>query len=376
MKQLRIYFKNDECDQINWCYLSDNAEAQIGHDLNDALKTHVSNATEIVFVVPQYWVYETNIDVSDKNNKQLLSAAAYQLEDQLAEDVDLLHFAQGSADNDVVPFVAITHYRMSCLQAFEKQNSITATHIINEMALCAKPNDGELNINEYDGHYLINSNDKSFNTICQAQQLDFFLNRYQQNDADIVINRLFDEQIDLLQCQLDLNNCVNLKQKDYSQKHVWQKVAKNFVLPAIFLLLTASFLVFNQWQENELIKNQIDSIKKEQFALIASNIKDSQKNSNAKVQLIKALQKQRDANQQGGFLSGFYEFLKAKQTIKTIELIKIDYRNEALTVNVTAENLQQLDQLIVELKKQFKVTVSQMDSSNDTSQGRFILEQL
>ncbi len=375
MKQLRIYFKNEDLDQISWCYLADEAMLQQGESLDPSLKKLAQTANEVVFIMPQNWVYETNINVAEKNAKQLLSAAAYQLEDQLAEDVDDLHFAQGQEQDNLVPFIAIKHLIMQRIAEFEKNNQITATNIINEMSLCATAENDEVNVYLNDQHFLFKSSDNSKNTLCPESQIDFFIDHLKRQNSDIVINRLDQKQDDFLCLPIDLTNHINLKQKDYSTGHVWQAIAKSLALPLVLMSLLGFLFVFNIWQTNQVLGDQIQNIQAKQSVLLKRSLPGYSGSGNAKRSLIKALQKQQGEEKQSGFMAMFHQFLLSKKKVKGIQLVKVDFKKLKLLVDVSANNLQQLDQLIIALKEYFKVTVSQMDSSNNESQGRFILEQ-
>lgn len=374
MKQLKLYFKDESCEQISWRYEADNDDVQQGTSIDSAFKQMAQSASDVIFIVPQHWVYETTINVADKNAKQLLAAVAYQLEDQFAEDVENLHFAQGSVVNDSVPFVVIKHSKMQCLLDFEKQHHINATHIINEMAFCASPNAGEVNVYAHEKHFLFAFHGVSKNAICHQDQLEFFLNHCVTQNADLIINKIDKTEFNLLSTPIDLSQCINLKQKAYSQGHVWQELAKNYVTPVILLLFVVIIVLFNFWQSNQQIQTKIDAIQQQQNNLLSQSIKNLSSSSNAKTVLIKALQKQQGSAQQSGFIAAFHQFLMLKKNVKNIKITKVEYRNNKLIVDVSANNLQQLDQLIVSLKSNFIVTVANMDSSNNESQGRFIME--
>lgn len=371
-KQLRIYFKDNTLSTFNWCYLIDGVQQQAGDELSDLFKPCVQSANDSIFIVAQFWVYETSIAINDKNAKQLLTAPAYQLEDQLAEDVDDLHFAQGNASDNKVPFIAIKHELMQSLIAFEKNNGLTASAIVNEMSLCSPPDAGEINMLEHLQHILFKSSDNAQNAVCHHRQIDFFRQHFKSQHPNLSINQI--AQTDLLCSDVNFANCINLKQKMYSQGHAWQSMAKQLALPIVLMVLVVALLMFNQWQENQQLKNKIVSVKQQQTKILNQHLKQFSPSNNIKSTLIKALQKQQSSGQQSGFIFYFHEFIKVKKHIPSVRLIKVDYRKKQLIIDIKANNLQQLDQLMVLMKKDFKVTLSQMDSSNNTSQARIVLE--
>ncbi len=376
MKQLRIYFKNDDCEKISWNYEADANEAQYGTSIDATLKKIAQSVTDVIFIVPQHWVYQTHIDVADKNAKQLLAAAAYQLEDQFAEDVDNLHFAQGSTVNGIVPFVVIKHSKMKCLLEFEKQFQINASSIINEMALCDMPNAGEINVYPHEDYFLLACHDTSQNAVCHQDQVEFLLKHCVTQNNSLKINRINKQQFNLSEISIDLSQCINLKQKTYSQGHVWQELAKLYAMPALLLMVIVIVVMFNFWQSNQQLQVEVAALQEQQNTLLNDSIKNYSSSSHAKTALIKALQKQQGSAQQSGFIAAFHQFLKLKKSVDNIELTKVEYKNNKLIVDVSANNLQQLDRLIASLKNNFKVKVAQMDSSNNESQGRFIMENL
>jgi general secretion pathway protein L len=87
----------------------------------------------VIVLVPAATVLTTMADIPVKRGPRLLSALPFALEEQLADDVDDLHFAAGSrGENGLLPVAVVAHSLMdSWLQRLEKAQ-ITAVSVIPE----------------------------------------------------------------------------------------------------------------------------------------------------------------------------------------------------------------------------------------------------
>ena len=101
-------------DQFEW--LAVNAKGRplsgVGRGGGDELVTACQNK-EVVLLVPGTDVLLTNVTIPTRNTTGIARALPYAVEEQLAEDVDLLHFARGEQDAEGAMPVAVI--RRQCL---------------------------------------------------------------------------------------------------------------------------------------------------------------------------------------------------------------------------------------------------------------------
>ena len=96
MSRLIVRFHDSSLDELSWVveHADGNSIAVrwlVGSEqqLRELAKTH----SAVVLVIPQQDVYLTSYEIPDKASRQLLSSIEYQIEDQLAQDIELQHFA-------------------------------------------------------------------------------------------------------------------------------------------------------------------------------------------------------------------------------------------------------------------------------------------
>lgn len=95
----------------------------------------------IILLVPAEHVLLTHIELPIRNRNKLLQAAPYAVEDQLAEDIDALHFAMGSrADGNAVAVAVVARARMEeWLTAFREHALEPAAIVPDVLAVPLQP---------------------------------------------------------------------------------------------------------------------------------------------------------------------------------------------------------------------------------------------
>lgn len=97
METLFIRLSADTGDRHEYAIVAAGARAssQVGR-LEEILRE--ANGRHVVLFAPLSEIRLTSVDIASRDSEKVLQAAPYALEDQLAEDVDTLHFAIGTRD--------------------------------------------------------------------------------------------------------------------------------------------------------------------------------------------------------------------------------------------------------------------------------------
>ncbi len=105
---LLIRFSTDQGELVDWVSVSAEAtsDPQAGRDTLAALSVRAQGA-RVTLLVPSAEILLTRVTVPGKNRQRLLKAIPYALEDQLAADVETLHFALGRREDDGAMAVAV-----------------------------------------------------------------------------------------------------------------------------------------------------------------------------------------------------------------------------------------------------------------------------
>lgn len=89
----------------------------------------------VQLAVPGEWVNLLTTEIPSRSRAQLLQAIPFALEEQLAEDVDQLHFALGSSDTGSHPVAVIAHRRMEEMLALAHQVGLRPQRLLPEPLL-------------------------------------------------------------------------------------------------------------------------------------------------------------------------------------------------------------------------------------------------
>ena len=104
-------------DQFEWLAVNSKGRplSGVGRGNGEELVTACQNK-EVVLLVPGSDVLLTNVTIPTRNTTGIARALPYAVEEQLAEDVDLLHFARGEQDAEGAMPVAVI--RRQCLDQY------------------------------------------------------------------------------------------------------------------------------------------------------------------------------------------------------------------------------------------------------------------
>lgn len=88
---------------------------------------------DVIVLVPAACVLTMTVDIPVKRGSRLLTALPFALEEQLADDVENLHFAAGARrDNGQIPVAVVAHEHMQSWLARLRQADITPLRIVAE----------------------------------------------------------------------------------------------------------------------------------------------------------------------------------------------------------------------------------------------------
>ena len=111
MPRLLIQFTDDELVDFRWATFDEvtdsgvlNWQQAAAHELPEVA---VQNPHPLIIVIPQQCVYLTQVELPERAGRQLLSAIEYQIEDQLACDIETQHFAIGDSNENPVSIAVV-----------------------------------------------------------------------------------------------------------------------------------------------------------------------------------------------------------------------------------------------------------------------------
>jgi general secretion pathway protein L len=128
--------------QVQWLH-TDSQAADVPVSVGDLADVSVPDTSlEIIVFVPAAVVGLTEIDIPAQNRAQLLKAVPFALEDEMAENVDGLHFAVRPRRNRPTLVGIVQRDWMAALLARLAQHGLSATAVVPE-TLCLPWQEGE-----------------------------------------------------------------------------------------------------------------------------------------------------------------------------------------------------------------------------------------
>ena len=94
----------------------------------------------LILIIPQQSVYLTEVELPQRAGRQVLSAIEYQIEEQLARDIESQHCALADANANPVSIAVIERSIMQRCLALAHAHGLRLLHIVPELFLCPWPN--------------------------------------------------------------------------------------------------------------------------------------------------------------------------------------------------------------------------------------------
>ncbi len=135
---------NSETEEVLWFYLVGNRIQQSGKQLLSQLmqlKANFSTISPIVFV-PSSDCLVTQVAIPSKQRRQQLKAIPFAVEEQIADDIDDIHFAIGKRlDDGNLPVIAVANEKMEYWLQILTDAGISAKAILPLSSLIEAPKD-------------------------------------------------------------------------------------------------------------------------------------------------------------------------------------------------------------------------------------------
>ena len=156
--RLLIQFFSDEFAGFRWASI-DEAVQTADIDWQQAEENELStvaaqNPHPLILVIPQQCLYMTQIELPQRAGRQVLSAIEYQVEDQLAQDIESQHCALGDINANPISVAVIERSIMIRCMALAQTHGLRLIHIFPELFLCPWTGSGVALMQGHDGFLL------------------------------------------------------------------------------------------------------------------------------------------------------------------------------------------------------------------------------
>ena len=411
MDTLLIHFDPTAPDHATWSLVNNAGEltTMISQgSLEDA--TALADNHRAVILLDNTAVHVNTVKLPIKNRQKLMRAVPFALEEQLADDIDDLHFVAGKPSPDnIVPVAAIKHETLKNIINIFKQAGIDPVAIIPD-TLCLTASSkqwsilfhgNKLNVQfdtfkggEFDKNII--SKLLTSNLEQQAENLPekviLFTPEDNAEDGDdkkaideliSTISSCLNDDIEFVNVSYNTHPLViycgqyqkamplNLLQDAYKPKQKgnidWRRWRLAASLAIFFLCLhlgSASVQYYDLLEKNNQLSSQINKIYKNTFP-------QTKKIVNARVQMEQKLNKLKGTSSNtssGDVVELLASSASALSTEKSITLQSISFRNNRMDIELTGTNLQAVESLNKKLNNQKSIKAEIVTSSSEKNQ--------
>jgi general secretion pathway protein L len=384
---LLIHFNPNEPDAASWSLVNSAGELTTmisKGTLSDASSIAAKHKT--IVLLDNTSIHIESVQLPIKNRQKLLRAIPFAMEEQIADEVDDLHFVAGKAQQDgSVPVAAIKKATLETIIGDINDAGIEATAIIPD-TLCLTANSEQwavllhkdhanLQLNRFNGcefdrdtlPIVITSLLEQETPITPKKIILFTQDGETENTSVQDITDVLPENIELINVSYNTTPLViycgqyqnamslNLLQGKYKPKRKnnieWQRWRLAAALTVIWLGLglgSAGSEYYDLQDKNKQLRIQIEKIYKTAFP-------KSKKIVNARVQMeqkLKELKGGSSSSKSTSMLALLSTSASALSSEKGITLQSINYRNNKMDLELTGTNLQAIESLNKKINRQ------------------------
>jgi len=398
--QLIIRLTEQAPEQVSWVRLSDsNPNPAIEHGpLSDA--ANVMAGALVVVLVPGHDVLFSVASVPTQNKQRLLKAIPYALEEELASDVEQLHFAVSDVNTEGQVSVAVVERSlMDAWQQLLRDAGISADILLSELmavpvedsqwTLLLDGNNAMLRSANYDGFVaevenlgiilpqLLKQAAEQLPEIVQVwhDEVNSGVTPMLPEDMEVIHEQVSSGLMSLVsQRKIEFDQGLNLLQGDYSRREqigrIWRPWRYAASLAAVIFVMQVAIAI----TESSQLESEYGAIKSESKNIFLETFPNRKRVVNPKKEMKQELDKLKGKGsvKKVNFLSLLADSGTAFKQTSGLVLRSVRYKNGALDVELEVPSLQVLDQLKQKLvkAKKLKVEIQSAQSRKNIVQGR------
>ena len=365
--------------------------------------TSLANAQQLVdenrcvFLIPVTDVYLTQLELKTNSKKQLYKAIPYALEDDLAEDIEQLHFAINTySSTDQKSVMVIKQSLMSNLIDILDQHGLVPEIISADIFDLTWTDSTAWSCLIEDDHALVRTAlDNGFS--CPLNDLHTYIEltlRHTPNPPDKITTLCTDNNVNIgaeiaaitveksnygLFNPLLENNTINLLQHSFARQNnslsnykTWLPTVALIAVLSVLLITVNAVEVVRLNSLDKRLKQQIESVFKQAFPEVRNIV-------NPRVQMeqrLTALNAQNDNKQRSQFLKLLHDSATVIKDHEGTDIMNIQFRQTKLTLDIHVPTIQILEKIKAGIQdKQVNVQVQTARNVDKRIEARISIEE-
>jgi len=391
MARLLIQFLSVELSDFRWANIDEETQsADIGWQLgaeDELADIAAQYPNPVILIIPQQCVYLAQVALPERAGRQLLSAIEYQIEDQLACDIESQHFALGDTSVNPVAVAVIERSIMTRCMALAQTKLLRLRHVIPELFLSPWPGEGIVLYPAYEGYLLRYGAYRGLK--CSEQALPAMLELIRQEvEFDSITCFTADteplpeidayplEQRSLAEVRCGFVNApiIDLQQRDFQLSSAWSGLARSWKW--IALLLAGLLIVggYNKAIALQALERELADLRQQQYALLQPHLPGISPQDNLKKALIERMKQLQSDSDEQGFLPLMVEFTRARDKFPEVDITRIAFQGNQLVFDISSGQLEKIETLLETLKKQgVDAELVSLNIKPEQSSGRLVL---
>ena len=345
---------------------------------------------ELIALVPSVDCAIRQMPLPRKNRRQALAALPYMLEDELAEDVEDIHWScylQGPETADVA---YLSQSKMESWLTWLAEAGLSVSKFVPEALALPVPTEEQWQLAQLHGNWLIRQSQHQAFALDGDANLQLWLQGQDFEEIELLTHTPWPEALAMVPAQVELaelplaaliqgaiDSPCNLRvgeYKDQSSKPVqpWQPWLRVAALAGVALLL----YVLSVGLQLAELKTQEQSLKDDIVATYKLAFPNAKSSKNLKAVMRQELKKIGESSTgEGGLLTFLHEFAPAYQSVKGIQIesLRFDNKRGELRIQASASGFQSFEQLKGAIQSGYSAELGALNSNDGQVNGTIIM---
>ena len=395
-------------DLYSWVILnSDNKPTASAAQGSMQTLSTLCEGRRLVLLAPTTDIVLRTIELPGKNKKRLLQAAPYALEEDLADDIEILHFALGevtSGDGDEavsqVPLAAIrkgemeqwldvfTEYALRPAQMIP--SVLTLPYQAGQWTILLENQLAEIRTGLHEGFVCDSDNLNLFIEMLLSDEGVIYPNRfmiynYDQDAMDIAVPESIEVEVDQPASESIMLNAqgyargqwINLMQGDYAFKEEYFKLFKPWKVPAAIAAGLMAFSLIGSYVQLWQLRAVDEQLTQQIEATYLEIFPGSRNTGNARYQVEQRLAELtgNQDNNQNPFIDALNHASDGVANVERARVLSMNFAENSLIVELSVPTVQVLDELKTQLdnNSNYSVEIQSASSEGETVTGNLRL---